>query len=100
MKIKKGDKVIVISGTDKGKTGTVTLAIPKSNQVVVEGLNMKKKHEKPRGNKKGQIVERAMPLHVSNVMIVDPKSGKGTRISFSTKGDKKVRVAVKSKAEV
>lgn len=100
MKIRKGDKVIIITGTDKGKTGTVTTAFPKTNQVVVEGLNMKKKHQKPRGNRKGQIVERAMPLNVSNVMLVDPKSGKGTRISITRKGDKRVRVAVKSRTEI
>lgn len=100
MKIRKGDKVIIITGTDKGKTGTVTTAFPKTNQVVVEGLNMKKKHQKPRGNRKGQIVERAMPLNVSNVMLVDPKTGKGTRVSITRKGDKRVRVAVKSRTEI
>lgn len=100
MKIKKGDKIIIITGTDKGKTGTVTTAFPKENKILVEGLNMKKKHQKPRGNKKGQIVDRAMPFHVSNAMLVDPKTGKGTRVSIVKKGNARVRVTVKSKSEV
>ncbi|TAJ14294.1 50S ribosomal protein L24 [Patescibacteria group bacterium] len=100
MKIKKGDKIIIITGTDKGKTGTVTTAFPKENKIIVEGLNMKKKHQKPRGNKKGQIVDRAMPFHVSNAMLVDPKTGKGTRVSIVKKGNARVRVTVKSKSEV
>ncbi len=72
MKIKKGDKVKVIAGKDKGHTGTVTLALPKEDKVIVEGVNMKKKHQKPRGRnaRKGQIVEKAMPIHVSNVAKV------------------------------
>jgi large subunit ribosomal protein L24 len=79
MKIRKGDKVIVISGKDKGKTGTVSLALPKESKVVVEGMNTMKKHQKPRkGGQKGQIVDRPMPMHVSNVMLLD-KSGKRTR---------------------
>ena len=100
MKIRKGDKVIIITGKDKGKTGTVTRALPAVSKIIVEGLNMKKKHQKPRGNKKGQIVDMSMPFHVSNAMLVDPKSGKGTRISIKMKGDKRGRVAVKSGSEV
>ena len=102
MKIKKGDKVIVRSGKDKGKTGTVTAAFPKTSMVLVEGVNMKKKHQKPRGRnvRKGQIIEKALPIHVSNVMIVDPKSGKGTRVGISRKDGKRVRVTKKSKAEL
>jgi large subunit ribosomal protein L24 len=102
MKIKKGDKVVVIAGKDKGKTGTVTTAFPKSNQVLIEGVNMKKKHQKARGRgaRKGQILEKALPIHASNVMIVDPKTGKGTRVGISRKGGKRVRVTKKSKAEL
>lgn len=100
MKIKKGDKVIVITGKDKGKTGTVTRAFPRVDHIIVESMNMKKKHQKPRGNRKGQVVERAMPFHVSNVMMVDPKGGKGTRVRISRKGEERVRVAQKSGMEI
>ena len=67
MKIKKGDKVIVIAGKNKGTTGTVLKAMPKESRVVVEGVHIVKKHQKPRGGKKGVLVERPMPIHVSNV---------------------------------
>ncbi len=101
MKIKKGDKVIVVSGAEKGKTGTVTRALPKTSQVLIEGVNLRKKHEKSRqGGRQGQIVERATPLHVSNVMLLDPKSGKGTRVSIKRDNGKRARIAVKSKQEV
>ena len=79
MKIKKGDKVIVISGKDKGKTGKVAKAIPTESKVVIEGINVLKKHRKARkSGEKGQIVEVSMPMHVSNVAIV--VDGKPTRI--------------------
>lgn len=100
MKIKTGDKVVVITGKDRGKSGKVERVFPKENQILVEGINLKKKHEKPRGNRKGQVVERAMPFHVSNVMIADPKSGKGTRIGIMRKEGVRVRVAKKSGAEL
>lgn len=101
MKIRKNDKVVVIAGKDKGKTGTVTVALPKTNQVVVEGVNIKKKHQKARrGGQKGQVVEKALPIHVSNVMIVDPKSGKRTRLGFTRKDGKRTRITKKSKSEL
>ena len=101
MKIKTGDNVIVISGKDKGKTGKVTKALPKENTVVVSGVNIKKKHSRPRkANQKGQIVEFAAPIHVSNVQLVDPKTGKGTRVGFSVEKDKKVRITKKSSSVV
>lgn len=101
MKIKKNDKVIVTAGKDKGKTGTVTLAIPKENKVIVEGVNMRKKHQKPRrGGQQGQILEKALPIHVSNVMLVDPKSGKPTRVGVERKNGKRARVTKKSKSEL
>lgn len=90
---------MVIAGKDRGKTGTVTEAFPRELKVLVDGVNMKKKHEKPRGNRKGQIVERAMPLHVSNVMIVDPKGGKRTRVGIVRKDGARVRIAKKSGQE-
>lgn len=90
-----------MSGKDKGKTGTVTLAIPKEFKVVVEGVNMKKKHQRPRrGGQKGQIVEKALPIHVSNVMLVDPKGGKPTRVNIVRKAGKRTRVTKKSKSEL
>jgi large subunit ribosomal protein L24 len=101
MKIKKNDKVVVVAGKDKGKTGTVTLAIPKENKVIVEGVNMRKKHQKPRrGGQQGQIIEKALPIHVSNVMLVDPKGGKPTRVSVVRKNGKRTRVTKKSNSEL
>jgi large subunit ribosomal protein L24 len=98
MKIIKGDKVIVISGKDRGKTGTVSRVFPKLDKVLVEGVNIKKKHQKPRGRnaRKGQIIEKAFPLHVSNVMIADPKGGKPTRVGIVRKDGKRSRVTKKS----
>ena len=97
MKIKKGDNVIVIAGKDKGKSGKVVRAFPKEGRVIVSGVNVKKKHQKPGGKvKKGQIIEKEMPMEASNVMIADPKSGKPTRVGFKSEGGKKVRIAKKS----
>ena len=92
----------MIAGKDKGKTGSVTTAFPKTNMVLIEGVNMKKKHQKARGRgvRKGQIVEKALPIHISNVMLVDPKTGKGTRVGIARKDGKRVRVTKKSKAEL
>ncbi len=97
MKIKKGDKVIVITGKDKGKTGEVTKAMPKENKVIVSGVNMVKRHQKPSQESAGGIVSKEAPIHVSNVAIVDPKSGKGSRVGMKFLDDgRKVRVAKKS----
>ena len=77
MHIKKDDKVIILSGKDKGKTGTVVKSIPKENRVVVSGVNVLKVHQKPRKNgEKGQIIDKAMPVHASNVKKVDGKAKK------------------------
>jgi large subunit ribosomal protein L24 len=97
MKIRKGDNVIVTSGKDKGKTGTVARALPAKEMVLIDGLNMKKRHQKARrGGVKGQIVDKAMPIHVSNVSLVDPKKGGVTRIRIVREEGKRTRVAVKS----
>lgn len=98
MRIKKGDKVIVIAGKNKGTTGTVSRALPKKDMVVIDGVNVVKKHRRPNAKSPhGQIVDRAMPIHVSNVMIADPKSSKPTRIRMKTgKDGARSRVAVKS----
>ena len=97
MKIRRGDNVIIISGKDKGKSGTVTRAIPKKDSVVVEGVNLKKKHQRSRrSGGKGQIIEIALPIHISNVLLKDPKTGTGTRVGFKEEKAKKVRFAKKS----
>jgi large subunit ribosomal protein L24 len=97
MKIKKDDNVIVISGKDKGKTGKVSKAFPAENKILISGVNVRKSHEKARkSGSKGQIVEKSMPIHVSNVMIVDPKTGKQTRIGKKEVNGKNVRFAKKS----
>ena len=97
MKIKKGDNVVVISGKDKGKTGAVLKSFPRENRVLVEGVNIKIIHQRPGKNiQKGQKIEKAMPMNVSNVMIVDPKTKKQTRVKFSIEKGKKTRITAKS----
>lgn len=97
MKIKQGDNVIVIAGKDKGKEGKVTKTISEKNQVVVEGVNERKRHQRPRKQgQKGQIIPFSAPVDVSNVAVKDPKSGKPTRIGYTKEGGKKVRIAKKS----
>ncbi len=97
MKLKTGDKVVVIAGKSKGKEGTIIKTLKNENKVVVEGVNMVKKHLKPNGQESGSIVEREAAIDASNVMIIDPKTKKPTRIGHTTnKAGKKVRVAKKS----
>jgi large subunit ribosomal protein L24 len=99
MKIKKNDNIIVIAGKDKGKTAKVLRAFPKVDLVIVEGVNMRKKHERARkANSKGQIVEKAMPIHVSNVMLLEGK--KGVRVGKKVIGDKQVRISRKTGKEI
>ncbi|WP_285769162.1 50S ribosomal protein L24 [Peribacillus sp. SI8-4] len=94
MHVKKGDKVVVISGKDKGKQGTILAAYPKQNRVLVEGINIVKKHSKPSQiNPQGGIISKEAAIHVSNVMPLDPKSGKPTRVGYKIENGKKVRVA-------
>ena len=96
-KIKKGDQVVVLSGKDKGRTGTVTRFLPKDGKVVVDGINMIARHRKPsQANPQGGIDRRPAPMHISKVAVADPKDGKPTRVRFETKDGKKVRVAAKS----
>jgi large subunit ribosomal protein L24 len=96
LKIKKGDKVIVIAGKDKGKTGEVLRVLPKDNRVLVQGVNMVKRHTRPAMGQPGGIVEKEAMLHVSNVAHIDPKSDKPTRVGFKMLNDRKVRFARKS----
>jgi large subunit ribosomal protein L24 len=96
-KIKKGDKVVVLSGKDKGKTGEVVQSMPKEQKVVVSGVNVAVRHKKPtQGAPQGGLERKEAPLHVSKVAIVDPKTGGATRVRFEERDGKKVRVAVKS----
>ena len=97
MNLVKGDKVIVIAGKDKGKTGTIQKVDPKSNRVVVENVNVRKKHNKPtQNNPEGSIVEIYAPIDASNVMLIDPKTKKPTRVGYKEVKGKKVRYAKKS----
>jgi large subunit ribosomal protein L24 len=92
-KIRKGDRVVVLTGKDKGRQGSVLKVLPKESRVVVEGLNMVQRHTRPsQGDPQGGIKNKEAPLHVSNVAIVDSK-GKATRVGFRMDGDKKVRFA-------
>ncbi|MGD8192764.1 50S ribosomal protein L24 [Brevibacillus ginsengisoli] len=98
MHVKKGDTVIVIAGKDKGKKGRVLAAYPKKDRVLVEGINLVKKHARPsQANPQGGIVTQEAPIHVSNVSLIDPKSGKPTRIGYKVLDNgTKVRIAKKS----
>ena len=92
-KIKKGDKVVVLSGKDKGRTGTVSKVMPKDNRVIVGGVNMVQRHTRPtQADPQGGIKHKEASLHLSNVAVVDSK-GKPTRVGFRVDGDKKVRFA-------
>ena len=96
-KIKKGDRVVVLTGKDKGRQGQVLQVMPKDNRVLVSGINMVKRHTKPsQGDPQGGIKNKEASLHISNVAFIDPKSGEPTRVGFRIDGDKKVRVAKKS----
>lgn len=96
-KIKKGDRVIVLAGKDKGRQGQVLRVLPKEDRVVVAGVNMIKRHTRPsQSDPQGGIKNREAALHISNVAFVDPKSGEPTRVGFRIEDGKKVRVAKKS----
>jgi len=96
-KIKKGDQVVVIAGKDKGKKGAVLSVIRENDRVVVAGVNMIKRHQRPDKTSAGGIISKEASLHISNVALVDPKEGKATRVGYKTLADgKKVRVARRS----
>ena len=101
MKLKTGDKVVVIAGKDKGKEGTITKVLRNENKVVVEGINVAKKHIKPNGQTAGSIQDIELPINASNVMIIDPKTKKPSRIGHTTdKNGKKIRVSKKSNSNL
>ena len=96
-KIKKGDTVVVLSGKDKGQTGTVQQVMPKDGKVLVDGVNVMTRHRKPsQANPQGGIDRVPAPIALCKIALADPKDGKPTRVRFEEKGGKKVRVAVKS----
>src|SRR5689334_13389784 len=96
MKVKKGDNVLIISGKDKGRTAKILKSLVKEGKILVEGINLKKKHVRPKKEgEKGQVVSKSAPIDVSNVKLVCPKCSKATRIGSKTVGDKKFRICKK-----
>ena len=102
MNFKVGDEVVVIAGSDKGKSGKIVKTLKNENKVVVEGVHMIKKHQKPTGQESGGILDVAAPINASNVMIIDPKTKKRTRIGHTTdtKTGKKIRITKKSNEKI
>jgi large subunit ribosomal protein L24 len=102
MKIKKGDRVVVLSGKDRGKEGVVMRALPKEEKVIVEGVNVAKKHQRPtRMTMEGGNIDKDMPLHVSNVAIISPGDGKPTRVAYRFDDDgQKIRICRRTGAEL
>ena len=96
LRIKKGDKVIVLTGRDKGKSGEVKHVNPADSKVTVQGINVQTKHRKASQTGPGGLDKIEAPLHISNVALVDPKTGKPSRVGYKTVGDRKVRVAKRS----
>ena len=92
-KIRKGDKVIVLAGRDKGRTGEVIEVRPAEGRALVRGVNMVKRHQRQTAQQEGGIISKELPLHLSKIAIADPKDGKPTRVGFKIDGDKKVRIA-------
>jgi large subunit ribosomal protein L24 len=96
-KIRKGDKVVVLAGKDKGRTGEVVQVMPKDDKAIVRGVNMVRRHQKQSQSQEGGIIAKEAPIHLSNIAIADPKDGKTpTRVGFEVRDGKKVRVAKRS----
>ncbi|MEP2978591.1 MAG: 50S ribosomal protein L24 [Lentilitoribacter sp.] len=95
-KIRKGDKVVVLTGKDKGRSGEVTKVLPKEGRAVVTGINVVKRHQKQSQTTEAGIVSKEAPINLSNLAVADPKDGKPTRVGIKVDGDKKVRVAKRS----
>ncbi|MEM8552975.1 MAG: 50S ribosomal protein L24 [Pseudomonadota bacterium] len=95
-KIKKGDKVVVLAGRDKGKSGEVLRVMPQESRAIVAGVNTVQRHQKQTANQEGGIIAKAAPIHLSNIAIEDPSDGKPTRVGFEVREGKKVRVAKRS----
>ncbi len=100
-KIKKGDKVIVLAGRDKGRSGEVVEVRPAEGRATVRGVNMVKRHQRQTAQQEGGIISKELPVHLSNIAIADPKDGKPTRVGFKVQADgKKIRIAKRSGAEI
>jgi large subunit ribosomal protein L24 len=99
-KIRKGDKVVVLAGKDKGRSGEVIQVMPKDDKAVVRGINMVKRHQRQSQTQEAGIISKEAPIHLSNLGIADPKDGKPTRVGFVEKDGKKVRVAKRSGATI
>lgn len=95
-KIRKGDKVVILTGKDKGRSGEVLQVMPKEDRAVVRGINIVKRHQRQSASQEAGIITKEAPIHLSNIAIADPKDGKPTRVGFKIDGDKKVRVAKRS----
>jgi large subunit ribosomal protein L24 len=96
LKVKKGDKVVVITGRDKGKSGEIVKVLREENRVVVQGVNVAQRHQKQSMSQEGGIVRKELPIHVSNVALIDPKTDKPTRVGYKMDGERKIRVARRS----
>jgi large subunit ribosomal protein L24 len=100
-KIRKGDKVVVLSGRDKGRTGEVIEVRPAESRALVRGINMVKRHQRQTAQQEGGIISKELPVHLSNIALADPKDGKPTRVGFKVQPDgRKIRIAKRSGAEI
>jgi len=101
MKVKKGDNVIIIAGKDKGKKGKILRALPKTDRILVEAVNIRKRHMKPKkSGEKGQIIERPGYIHISNAQVICPKCAKPSRLGYRANGGKKYRYCKKCNQEI
>ena len=100
MKLRKGDEVIVLSGKDKGKTGKIIKVLPKKDKAIVADINKVKKNQKPDNNQPGGIIDKEMPIHISNLSFFDPNTKKGIKIGYKILKDKKVRINRSSGKEI
>jgi len=100
-KIRKGDKVVVLAGRDKGRTGEVIEVRPAEDRALVRGVNMVKRHQRQTAQQEGGIISKELPVHLSNIAVADPKDGKPTRVGFKVRDDgTKIRIAKRSGAEI
>ena len=100
IKLRKGDEVIVLSGKDKGKTGKIIKVLPKKDKAIVADINKVKKNQKPDNNQPGGIIDKEMPIHISNLSFFDPNTKKGIKIGYKILKDKKVRINRSSGKEI
>jgi large subunit ribosomal protein L24 len=96
LKVKKGDRVVVITGREKGKRGEILKVLREENRVIVQGVNMAQRHQRQSMQQEGGIVQKELAIHVSNVALIDPKTDKHTRVGYKMDGERKVRVARRS----